>query len=100
MWRASGRGCTVIPWAPASRQVRAACTTSGKLPPRELRNTAILLTLTLRTVMESAGIARIPAWANERCAGAADSALRVVLRAGRDPARICLLAQAPELVRG
>src|SRR5690606_33729214 len=46
-----------MPWAPASRQARAARTTSGALPPRELRNTAILLTLTLRTVI-GASLAR------------------------------------------
>src|SRR5690606_33144921 len=57
MWRASGRGCTVMPWAPASRQARAARTTSGALPPRELRSTATLLTLTLRTVI-GASLAR------------------------------------------
>src|SRR6478672_8804839 len=50
-WRASGRGCTVMPCAPASRQVRAARTMSGAWPPRELRSTAILLTLTLSTVI-------------------------------------------------
>src|SRR5690606_30148727 len=59
MWRASGRGCTVMPWAPASRQARAARTTSGALPPRELRSTATLLTLTLRTVI-GASLARHP----------------------------------------
>src|SRR5687767_2847983 len=50
MCRASGRGCTVIPCAPASRHVSAACTTSGSVPPRELRSTATLLTLTLSAV--------------------------------------------------
>src|SRR5690349_22639127 len=51
MWRASGRGWTVMPWAPASRQARAARTTSGASPPRELRSTATLLTLTLSTAI-------------------------------------------------
>ena len=51
MWRASGRGCTVMPCAPASRHARAARTTSGAWPPRELRSTAILLTLTLSVVI-------------------------------------------------
>src|SRR5687767_12081327 len=40
-----------MPWAPANRQARAARTTSGSLPPRELRITAILLTLTLSVVI-------------------------------------------------
>src|SRR3546814_17376428 len=40
-----------MPCAPASRHTVAARTTSGAAPPRELRSTAILLTLTLRTVI-------------------------------------------------
>src|SRR5690625_6461995 len=50
MWRWSGRGCTVRPSAPASRQVRPWAIRSGKLPSRELRIRAILLRLTLSLV--------------------------------------------------
>src|SRR5208283_1740575 len=49
--RASGRGCTVIPWHPAAIQVRAASTTSGIFPPRAFRSVAILLTLTLSRII-------------------------------------------------
>src|ERR1700691_4608914 len=51
MCRASGRGCTVIPWHPAAMQVRAASTTLGIFPPRAFRSVAILLTLTLRRIV-------------------------------------------------
>ena len=56
MCRASGRGWTVIPRAPASTHTRAASTTLGmpRAPPswtvREFRRVAILLTLTERRV--------------------------------------------------
>src|SRR5690625_809422 len=50
MGRWSGRGCTVRPSAPASRQVRPWAIKSGKLPSRELRIRAILLRLTLSLV--------------------------------------------------
>ena len=46
MWRASARGCTVIPGAPASMHARTASITDGIRPPRELRTVATLLTLT------------------------------------------------------
>ena len=46
MCRASARGCTVIPGAPASMHVRTASITDGIRPPRELRTVATLLTLT------------------------------------------------------
>src|SRR3954470_7228276 len=39
-----------MPCAPAASAARAASTGSGSLPPRELRSTAILLTLTLSRV--------------------------------------------------
>ena len=50
---ASGRGCTVIPCAPKRSQSSAARTTSGRLPPRELRTTAILLMFTLSFVIKN-----------------------------------------------
>ena len=46
MCRASARGCTVIPGAPASMHVRTASMTDGSWPPRELRTVATLFTLT------------------------------------------------------
>ncbi len=46
MCRASARGWTVMPGAPAATQVRTASSTDGTRPPRELRTVAILLTLT------------------------------------------------------
>src|SRR5687768_11058177 len=52
--RRSGRGCTVIPWAPASRQIRAARTRSGIPLVRVLRRVATLLTLTESRVMSGA----------------------------------------------
>src|SRR5678816_3499514 len=88
MCRASGRGCTVMPWAPASRHVLAACTTSGSDPPRELRSTAILLTLTLSAVAISSVID----------AGAVSLRRRLGLRSG-DLAGLGLLAQAAQLDR-
>src|ERR1041384_4549212 len=51
MWRASGRGCTVIPWAPASIAIRAHPVTLGIPSARELRSSAILLRFTLSRVM-------------------------------------------------
>ena len=42
----SGRGWTVMPWAPKRSQSLATCIRSGLLPPRELRRVAILLMLT------------------------------------------------------
>src|SRR5262245_37110277 len=51
MWRWSGRGWTVMPWAPASRASRAAPTTLGMLLLRVFRSVATLLTLTLRRVI-------------------------------------------------
>src|SRR5437868_12105055 len=41
----------VMPPAPACRQTAAARLTSGSLPPRELRSTAILFTFTLSIVI-------------------------------------------------
>src|SRR5262245_59164933 len=46
MCRASARGCTVIPGAPASMQTLTASSTDGTVPPREFLSVAILLTLT------------------------------------------------------
>ena len=46
MCRASARGCTVMPGAPASMHVRTASITDGIVPPRELRTVATLFTLT------------------------------------------------------
>ena len=54
MCRASARGCTVMPGAPASTIVRTASRTLGTRPPRELRSVATLLTLTLRRTMAAA----------------------------------------------
>src|SRR5690606_9311315 len=51
--RWSGRGCTVMPWHPASIATRAACAGSGWSPPRALRSTATLLTLTLSRVIRA-----------------------------------------------
>src|SRR5688572_21421022 len=65
-WRWSGRGCTVMPCAPAASTARAAATGEGRAPPRELRSTAILLTLT-----ESFVIARIISARRPRRASAA-----------------------------
>src|SRR6516164_3769495 len=53
MWRWSGRGWTVMPWAPASRHSRAALTTLGRPWVRVLRRVATLLTLTLSRVIAS-----------------------------------------------
>ena len=50
--RSSSRGCTVMPGAPASRQISTARGTLGTLPPRELRSVAILLTLTERLIID------------------------------------------------
>src|ERR1700676_5700225 len=55
MCRASGRGCTVIPWHPAAIHVRAASTTSGIFPPRAFLSVAILLTLTLSRTISAQG---------------------------------------------
>ena len=47
MWRSSGRGCTVMPCAPASRAIaRSARRRSGIASGRVLRSSATLLTLT------------------------------------------------------
>ena len=46
MCRASARGCTVMPWAPAAMQTSTASRTEGTCPPREFRIVATLLTLT------------------------------------------------------
>src|SRR2546423_6898313 len=46
MCRASARGWTVIPGAPASTHIFTASSTEGTLPPRELRTVATLLTFT------------------------------------------------------
>ena len=48
MCRASARGWTVMPGAPAAMQTSTASRTLGTSPPRELRSVATLLTLTLR----------------------------------------------------
>src|SRR5579862_3759635 len=50
MWRWSGRGWTVMPWAPALSAISAMRTTLGMVPTRELRRVATLLTLTLSFV--------------------------------------------------
>src|SRR5688572_25669146 len=47
-----------MPPAPAASAAAAAATMSGSCPPRELRSTATLLTLTLRTVMPASLPAR------------------------------------------
>src|SRR4051812_38151540 len=47
MCRWSGRGCTVMPCAPASRQIRDAWMTDGMPSSRVFRSVATLLTLTL-----------------------------------------------------
>src|SRR5690606_31835855 len=52
MWRPSGRGCTVMPCAPASMQMRAQRVTLGMPIVRVLRSSATLLRLTLSRVME------------------------------------------------
>src|SRR5579871_1097660 len=51
--RSSGRGCTVIPWAPRSSIKRAILIRSGLLPPRAFLMVAILLILTLSLVIDS-----------------------------------------------
>src|SRR5207342_2140530 len=101
MWRASGRGCTVMPCAPASRQARAARTTSGSLPPRELRRTAILLTLTLRTVIARSvpGDRAPPPGTSVARRFGGSTARRFVLGGRGEPARFGLLAQAAQLFR-
>ena len=50
MWRSSGRGCTVMPSAPASSASVAARSTLGMPKWRVLRNKATLLTLTDKAV--------------------------------------------------
>src|SRR5690606_2326225 len=89
-WRPSGRGCRVIPAAPASRQVLAARTRSGSPPPRELRSSATLLRLTLSRVMATA----------DGTEGAASGPGRgAVGFLGGHAAGFRLFAQAPQLVR-
>src|SRR5260370_21100105 len=51
MWRSSGRGCMVSPSAPAPWAIRPKRSTSGTPVRRELRNSAILLRLTLSLAM-------------------------------------------------
>src|SRR5688572_22329762 len=51
MWRWSGRGCTVMPCAPAATHNSAARNTLGIPTVREFRSRAILLTLTLSRVI-------------------------------------------------
>src|SRR5262245_6573037 len=46
MCRASARGWTVMPGAPASMQTLTASSTEGTMPPREFLSVATLLTLT------------------------------------------------------
>src|SRR6476660_1768885 len=53
MCRASARGCTVIPGAPASTHTPTASMTDGIRPPRELRTVATLLTFTDRRTNEN-----------------------------------------------
>src|SRR5215467_1023293 len=50
-WRPSGRGCTVMPCAPAPSAMRAAWTTSGIPTVRVLRRRATLLRLALSEVI-------------------------------------------------
>src|SRR5262249_12116745 len=50
-WRPSGRGCTVMPCAPAASAMRAAWTTSGIPTVRVLRRSATLLRLALSEVI-------------------------------------------------
>src|SRR5882672_1692849 len=50
-WRPSGRGCTVMPSAPASSAISARCSTFGMPMVRVLRRSATLLRLTLSEVM-------------------------------------------------
>src|SRR5580765_6793222 len=57
MWRSSGRGCTVMPFAPASSANVAARSTLGMPSSRVLRSSATLLTLTESAV--------VPRWASE-----------------------------------
>src|SRR5438105_6960681 len=56
--RPSGRGWTVIPWAPASSATRAAWTTLGMPRVRVLRSKATLLRLALKRVMRVAASQR------------------------------------------
>src|ERR1700704_4369204 len=56
--RPSGRGWTVIPWAPAPSARRAAWTTLGMPRVRVLRSNAILLRLALKSVMRMAASER------------------------------------------
>src|SRR3989442_2627978 len=53
--RWSGRGCTVIPWAPAAMHRSAASTTLGIPRLREFRSNATLFRLTLRRVNKRSG---------------------------------------------
>ena len=53
MWRSSGRGCTVMPWAPNFSQSAATLSRSGTLPPRAFRRVATLLMFTLNFVIVS-----------------------------------------------
>src|SRR6267378_4191906 len=52
-WRPSGRGWTVIPWAPALSAMRAAWTTLGMPMLRVLRSSATLLRFTLKRVIRT-----------------------------------------------
>src|SRR5574340_481553 len=58
MCRPSGRGCTVMPCAPASRTMAAARITLGMPSVRELRSKATLLRLTLSLVMRQGATER------------------------------------------
>ena len=51
IWRWSGRGCTVMPSAPAAMHMRACAVTLGLVVSREFRISAILLRLTLSAIM-------------------------------------------------
>src|SRR5690606_5820014 len=52
MWRSSGLGWTVMPWAPKDSMSRVEAIRSGTLPPLELRRVANLLMLTLKDVIK------------------------------------------------
>src|SRR5689334_3290992 len=53
MWRSSGRGWTVMPWAPASRAMRASSSREGQGRLRRLRKSAMALTFTERAAAMS-----------------------------------------------
>ena len=85
MWRSSGRGCTVMPSAPASRHSVAARRTLGMPRCRVLRSSATLLTLTDSAVARLARrrwAVAISGFMRSACRGAAALSITWRVRSG------------------